>query len=562
MNTTPRFLARIPPWWWLLVPILLCATTRDLWAPDEPRYAMIAKWIFLEDQFLVLRRCGTLYADKPPLVYWLAGLAGALTGWSELAMRLVSVVSIAAVAWMTARLARQWFGELEERWAPVLFLGFVLIFWNGSRLALDPLLTLGCVGALFCVAQPAASEREARNWTLLAGALGGVGMLAKGPPALVNIGLPLLVWTWQRQRGSGAHARWPAIALAALLTIMPVATWAVLASLQEPALWKPLFFGQHLGRAIEGTAHHGPPWQHLIQLPAFLLPWSVPVAIGVVAGARAWLAARRGAEHDRGLVRAFLWFAPVFLFFSITPAKRELYLMSVYPALALLGARTLANALRSGAIGRWMALVPTALFALLALLFALALPFVNALAARDAELAAKLEGYFQVTGATPTLWLRTLLVAVIFACGLGFAWRAWRRGAAHDWATCVAATWCIGLAATSALVLQPINAIKGDRAVAALLRAQAERPSSVPCYGTAPEGPRFYDGGPCVIGEPHSSAGTGDLAAHMEREGAQFLALFEERDLGRLPADLRERLEVRGTVLTGSRHVHVVARAR
>ena len=42
-------------------------------------------------------------------------------------------------------------------------LGFVLIFWNGARLALDPLLTLGCVGTLFCVAQPAASEREARR---------------------------------------------------------------------------------------------------------------------------------------------------------------------------------------------------------------------------------------------------------------------------------------------------------------------------------------------------------------------------------------------------------------
>jgi len=546
----------------MLVPIVLCAATRDLWAPDEPRYAMIAKWIYVESEFLVLRRCGMLYADKPPLVYWLAGLAGALTGWSEFAMRLVSVASIAAVAWMTARLARQWFGELEERWAPVLFLGFVLIFWNGARLALDPLLTLGCVGALFCVAQPARDERAARNWTLLAGALGGVGMLAKGPPALINIGLPLLTWMWQRQRADGPRARWTAVALATLLTILPVATWAVLASLQEPALWKPLFFGQHLGRAIEGTAHHGPPWQHLIQLPAFLLPWSVPVALGVVAGARAWLAARRGEEHDRGLVRAFLWFAPVFLFFSITPAKRELYLMSIYPALALLGARTLSGVLRSGAIGRWTAFVPAALFALLALLFASALPLVDALGARDAELATKLEGYYQVTSTNPTLWPRTVLVAAIFGVGLVLTERARKRGDAERWAAGVAVTWCLALSATSALVLPAVNAIKGDRAVAALLRSQPERPTAVPCFGTAPEGPRFYDGGPCVIGEPASSAGPGDLAAHMEREGPQFLALFEERDLERLPQETRRALEVRGTVLTGSRHVHVVARAR
>jgi len=546
----------------MLVPILLCALTRDLWAPDEPRYGMIARWIYEQREFLVLRRCGTLYADKPPLVYWVAGLAGTLTGWSEFAMRLVSVASMAAVAWMTARLARQWFGELEERWAPVLLLGFVLIFWNSARLALDPLLTLGCVGAIFCVAQPAGDARRARNWVLLAGAFGGIGMFAKGPPALVNIGLPLLTWAWQRQRASGARAPWSAVALAALLTIAPVALWAMLASLQEPALWKPLFFGQHLGRAIEGAIHHGPPWQHLIQLPAFLLPWSVPVMIGVVVGARAWLAMRRGAEHDVGLVRAFLWFAPVFLFFSITPAKRELYLMSVYPALALLGARVLSLALRSGRISRTMALVPMALFALLALLFSCAMPLAEHLGARDPKFAAKLEGYYQVSAATQDLWPRAALVAALFTIGLGACWRARRKGLAERWAESVAVTWCLALAATSALVLPAANAIKGDRALAALLQAQGECPTAVPCYGTAPEGPRFYNGGPCVIGEAAGGDGPGDLAARMEREGAQFLALIEERDFDRLPIDVRRALEIRGTVLTGSRHVHVVARAR
>jgi 4-amino-4-deoxy-L-arabinose transferase-like glycosyltransferase len=544
------------------VPILACAAVRDLWAPDEPRYAMIAKWIYLHDEFLVLRRCGTLYPDKPPLVYWLAGLAGSLTDWSELAMRLVSVASIAAVAWMTARLARQWFGELEERWAPVFFLGFALIFWNGARLALDPLLTLGCVGALYCSAHVAADVRSARNWTLLAGLLGGIGMLAKGPPALVNIGLPLLAWAWQRQRVGGARAPLWALVCAVFLVILPVATWAVLASLREPALWKPLFFGQHMGRAIEGTAHHGPPWQHLLQLPAFLLPWSVPVALGVVAGARAWWSARRGHVQDAGLARAFLWFAALFLFYSITPAKRELYLMSAYPALALLGARVFADALRSNELGRAATLVPVGLFGLLALLFAAAVPVAHALAKSSEEQAEKLAGFAQIEAQTPTLLVRALAVSAIFAVGMVLALRAHRRNNSKQWANVVALTWCIGLTATSALILPAINAIKGDRAVAALLREQPEAPSAVPCYGTAPEGPRFYEGGPCVIGVPPHDGQPGDLAEHIAREGQQFLALIEERDLERVPSDLRARLALRGSVLAGSRRVFVVALAR
>jgi 4-amino-4-deoxy-L-arabinose transferase-like glycosyltransferase len=545
-----------------LVPILACAAVRDLWAPDEPRYAMIAKWIYLHDEFLVLRRCGTLYPDKPPLVYWLAGLAGSLTGWSELAMRLVSVAAIAVVAWMTSRLARQWFGELEEHWAPVLFLGFTLIFWNSARLALDPLLTLGCVGALYCSSQVAADVRSARNWTLLAGLLGGVGMLAKGPPALVNIGLPLLAWAWQRQRVGGARAPLWALLCAIALVVLPVATWAVLASLREPALWKPLFFGQHMGRAIEGTAHHGPPWQHLLQLPAFLLPWSVPVALGVVAGARAWWSARRGRQHDVGLTRAFLWFAALFLFYSITPAKRELYLMSAYPALALLGARVVADALRSNTLGRAMVFVPAGLFGLLALLFAAAVPIAHAIAESSPAQAEKLAGFAQVEAQTPTLLAHALAVSAIFAVGMVLMLRAHRRNNSQQWANVVALTWCIGLTATSALILPAINAIKGDRAVAALLRDQPEKPSAVPCYGTAPEGPRFYEGGPCVGGVPASEGVPGDLLEHIEREGPQFLALFEERDLERLRPELRARLELRGNVLAGSRRVFVVALAR
>ncbi|NUP97753.1 MAG: glycosyltransferase family 39 protein, partial [Planctomycetaceae bacterium] len=203
MDDSGNSRVRAPAWAWFLIPIALCAATRDLWAPDEPRYGMIARWIYDHGEFLVLRRCGTLYPDKPPLVYWLAGLAGSLSGWSEFAMRLVSLGSVAALAWIVSRLARLWFGETEARWAPVLFLGFALIYWNGARIALDPLLTVGCVGALYFAALPAHDAATARRHTLLAGALGGIAMLSKGPPALVNIGLPLLVWAWQRQRPGG-----------------------------------------------------------------------------------------------------------------------------------------------------------------------------------------------------------------------------------------------------------------------------------------------------------------------------------------------------------------------
>ena len=45
--------------------------SRDFWAPVEPRYAEIARVMFLKNQWLVPTINGNLYTDKPILYFWL-----------------------------------------------------------------------------------------------------------------------------------------------------------------------------------------------------------------------------------------------------------------------------------------------------------------------------------------------------------------------------------------------------------------------------------------------------------------------------------------------------------
>ncbi len=540
----------------------MAAALRDLWAPDEPRYAMLARWIYDHGEFLILRRCGELYVDKPPLVYWIAGALGALTHWNEFAMRLVSIASMASVAWMTERLARRWFGEFEARWAPILFLGFALIFWNGARLALDPLLTAGCVGALYFGCASATSEREASRQALLAGVCAGVAMFAKGPVALVNFGIPFALWRWSKLRADGPRASTRAWCGALALTVVPVLTWAVLASLREPALWKPLFFGQHLERAVEGTHHKGPPWQNLVNMPGFLLPWTVPVVLGVSAGFQAWRARRRGDVHDEGLVRAWLWFIGLFVFFSVIPAKRELYLMTAYPACALLGARWLASAVERERVGRVAAFVPSFLFTLLAVALATAHPLARMLAARSESAAANLREFLEISAAHPSLGWQMKLAALPFIVGAWFALRAALQRRVTTWASAVTVTWLVGLTATMCVVLPIVDPLKSDRATAALLRALPQKPTEIPCYGTAADGVRFYEGGPCVQAE-NAGLRDGDLVRRLELEGEQFLALVDGDDYAeKVDAAVRARFEIIAEQRVGSRNVFVLAKAR
>lgn len=539
-----------------LLPLVAIALCRDLWAPDEPRYAMIARWIYDHGEFLVLRRCGDLYPDKPPLVYWLSGLLGWVSGWSVPAMRLVSVLSMAGIAWFTARLGELWLGPREARWAPVLFIGFALILWNGGRIALDPLLTLGCVGALYFAERPASDTRAANRDALLAGALLSVGMLSKGPVALINTGLPLAAWAATKLRSNGPRASRGVVALALVLAVVPVALWAVAASLQEPELWRPLFFGQHVERAAKGTAHRGPPWQNLLQVPLLVLPWSVPVLFGCVDGFRAWRAHRAGDASQAGLARVWLWAAVLFVFFSIIPAKRELYLMSAYPAFALLGARRLVRAIEHGAVGARSAALPLGLFALLGLALALGAPLAGRVLASDSLVDARHE-YERLLAAYPGLALRGALSGAVFVIGAALGWRAWRARNLESWATTVAATWAVGVATTAALLLPVNDVVKSDRELAAKLAALPGEPEAIPFYNTHPEGPRFYGAGPCVSAAVEELL-DGRLESRAAQEGDDFVAVVREPNWLAKPADERARFRELAHIRVGSRPLIVI----
>ena len=94
--------------WWLFVPLLAWAAFRGWWAPDEPRYAQIARECWDRGEWLVLHICGDIYPDKPPLVYWIAGVFGRVSDWSEFAMRIPSLLATLGSVLLARRMARSW----------------------------------------------------------------------------------------------------------------------------------------------------------------------------------------------------------------------------------------------------------------------------------------------------------------------------------------------------------------------------------------------------------------------------------------------------------------------
>jgi len=162
---------------------------RDLWEPDETRYAVVAREMKETGDWIVPRLNGVVYSEKPPLFFWLVNGSTLLLGDNEFANRLPSALAGLVIVLVTfffgARLFNLRTGFLTSL---VLLTGFFLP--QISRwVMLDSLFTMFFLFSLFHLYHGYKYEERRRVHYLVAGGFIGLGVLTKGPIAY----LPVLI---------------------------------------------------------------------------------------------------------------------------------------------------------------------------------------------------------------------------------------------------------------------------------------------------------------------------------------------------------------------------------
>ena len=110
---------------------------RDPWPPDEPRFALVAQDMLRTGDWLIPRVGGDLYADKPPLFFWLIAVATSLTGSLRVGFLLPSLLAGLGTLLLTYDLLRRVRGrEVGLAAAFVLLLTFQFV-WQARQAQID-----------------------------------------------------------------------------------------------------------------------------------------------------------------------------------------------------------------------------------------------------------------------------------------------------------------------------------------------------------------------------------------------------------------------------------------
>ena len=187
---------------------------------------------------------------------------------------------------------------------------------------------------------------------LLAGLAIGLGMLTKGPVALV---LPALVYLSARlvladgllpTRRGWFGLRWIDVALATLVLLAVALPWFLaMADVHGIAYLRRFFIGENLERfATERYNGRRPLWFYAPIIFGGLAPWSSLMVLWIPPLGRVLRGVRRLTELEWRLI---LWaLVPVF-FYTLSVGQQPRYILPVLPPLAVLVARTLVSRLRS-----------------------------------------------------------------------------------------------------------------------------------------------------------------------------------------------------------------------
>jgi 4-amino-4-deoxy-L-arabinose transferase-like glycosyltransferase len=301
----------------------------DLWEPDEPRYAQVAREMVEDGNWILPRLNNRIYPDKPPVFFWLIALSYTIIGEvSSFSARFPSALAGVFGIILTYLMGRRLKSPRAGFISALVLATTVEYFWLARRANLDATLTLFITTALFFFYKGYRdpSPRFYHLYYLFI----GLATLTKGPVGFILPFLTVITYLAVMRDFKGVKKVFLHPGL--LLFFIIIFSWLIPSALVGGREYlDEIIFNQMLGRVYDSWSHKEPLYYYFLSFPPLLMPWVFFLPGAFIYG----FSRRRQAQKEDALFPA-LWFIAIFLFFSFCSGKRTLYLLPLLPAFALM----------------------------------------------------------------------------------------------------------------------------------------------------------------------------------------------------------------------------------
>jgi 4-amino-4-deoxy-L-arabinose transferase-like glycosyltransferase len=320
---------------------ILC---RSAWTPDEPREADIAWRMSLQNDRTLPQLADTPFLEKPPLSYWMSAAAIEVYGDSPAAARIPNLLYAAITALAVGALAFAMDGGLAAIAAALVAATAITAFRVAIWLAPDACLLAGCAVSLLGAylgfrARPGLNKLFGYTLMHLGAA---AGFMAKSAPGwLVPAAALVAVIAWERRWRE--LLRWE-LYVGFLVQALLIGPWIyeVGRSPHAQEAFSALFWHNIVGRftKIAGpaaldytTGHKNSPGKYFLELPVYLLPWTLLAAAAV---RRAWDRLRNGTDRSTPWRFAICAIVPFLLLLTFAATARDIYAAPILLGFGLL----------------------------------------------------------------------------------------------------------------------------------------------------------------------------------------------------------------------------------
>jgi 4-amino-4-deoxy-L-arabinose transferase-like glycosyltransferase len=312
----------------------------DLWDPDEPRYAEVAKEMVMNSgDWILMHLNGKVYGDKPPLFFWLIALSSYLWGgFNSFAVRFPPALFGTLTVLLTFLVGKILYSSRTGFLSGLILATSLEFAYLATRANMDTTLTFFTTASILCFLLWVRHRKEEKIHEDPIGGLWFFGFyigmalatLVKGPigfilPLLVSLIYLIVQKDWKGIKGMRLLPGMVLFLVVVLIWYLPAVITGGKAYLQET------LFKHTVDAYAKGWTHVHPFYFYFLYFPADFLPWTLFLPGIIFFGP---------LKRKEGIGREFLfllvWFVSIFLFFSFSKGKREIYLLPLYPAASLM----------------------------------------------------------------------------------------------------------------------------------------------------------------------------------------------------------------------------------